>query len=126
MLRFPGLEYFTPVIEKLYDSFGGLLIVMQGVLDSVNVSTRTAVNAGTATDDFGALITTPFVGRRVDVQLFDNGIFFQRTPTKDSNMDNPFELQAPGYYSFFVKTAQFQVRNAVAGQNARYSIVVWN
>lgn len=96
------------------------------IYNSVKPSRNQAVFTATAGDALGGPGALAFQARRLDVVLYDRNLVIQRGVLVDGQRDSETELLAPGYYSFHVLTRWLQVRNATAGQPARYTIIVWD
>ena len=93
----------------------------QPLLAAVVPSTNAAVAAGTAANAFATANTSlAFTSRRFDIQLFDNNAVVRRVLSSGAVIET--EFIAPGYYSFFEEVTAWNIRNATAGANARYSI----
>lgn len=95
---------------------------------TLRISSHNAVITGTATDSLAPIpnqVSLPFWARRIDIQLFDNPMIIRRAPP-GGEFDEQFELQAPGYYTYTVWTNRVEVQNATAGNNARYTIIIWD
>lgn len=126
----PGLPDINGIANLLGRGVSAMHAQLCAIAGYLAPSTVPNVRAGTTTSGAAGafssadVLVIPFQTKRIDITLFDNGVYIQTSQNVDGNWDTKFELIGPGFYSFPLACRRIGVSRSGASES-RYSVVGW-